>query len=133
MLADADKVHFNLPITWHDCASLAISTTRPYLDSHTKYTHDVAAYLLFLSQHRNYTPMLIFLQNREVLFTITTRETQRFAKILHIGQGNGIHDEIFISVLIGLMFGQNSALGLDTDLRDPDEGHLDILEYTLIS
>lgn len=80
------------------------------------------------------TPLCsFFLQNREVLFTITTRETQRFAKILHIGQGNGIHDEIFISVLIGLMFGQNSALGLDTDLRDPDEGHLDILEYTLIS
>lgn len=66
--------------------------------------------------------MLIFLDYNKVLFTITTRETQCFAKILRIGQGHFLHDEIFLKVLVGFMFGENSALGLDTNLRDPNEG-----------
>lgn len=112
-------------LAWDSVYSIAHVLIHVHLDQAQMNTHDIFAYLFFLKQHRVWTPMLL-VSDEQFVLSITTWESQRFSINLNLDHPQEL--VIFLRVLIGLMFLDDNAVGLEVDLGRA-EGSFDAVKW----
>lgn len=114
---------------WDDIYSVAHVLIHPRLDQFWLSTHDLYAYILFLHQHRRWTPM-IMLSQEQCILSVTTRESQQFSSI-NLNLNHPPELALFIRVITSLMFLDDDAVGFGADLERA-EGHFDVIKWDQI-
>lgn len=113
--------------SWLDVKALGEVTETNTYHRRLKNTVDAKTYIMLLTQHdRTFVPVLSFF-GTYCMLTITDRESQIFSRVLRLGEGR--HEDVadFLRILIPLMFGDDSLLGLDTTMTRKKNNEIDTI------
>lgn len=113
--------------SWLDVKALGEVTASNTYHRRLKNTVDAKTYIMFLTQHdRTFVPVLSFF-GTYCMLTITDRESQIFSRVLRLKDGR--HEDVadFLRILIPLMFGDDSLLGLDTTMTRKKNNEIDTI------
>lgn len=99
--------------TWLNLYSITHVLRGERLSRSSMNDHNIIAYLMFLIQHRSWTPQILIISPIQYLVSITTRHSMQFSMCLNLDHPRESYT--FLQVLIGLLFFDNDAVGFGAD------------------